>query len=642
MRFFLRFWENLNQRYRFVWEWIVIIGWAVWIGRNYLDPNPRVWPWGAEFPMVVLPHYIWSLLTRCGDCILWNGFINGGYPAFAELHGAPLHPFTILTTLLQGPINGVKTNLILHLALAGFAQWWLARSLNLSLVPRLWSAMMAVAGGHLAGRMELGLFPLVMSTASASLVLAAGLDLVLKKTNRAVVGFGLTLTFLLLSGQGYLQIGMLVTLLPAFLVFLLDDRFRLNALAGKFLLGGVLAILLSAVFLVPLLHFLPNFAKDTDAYFTTTQPLEYLPLNLVVREDAFYRSNVLGKQPYPYLYSNYIGWVAVGLALGRLFRPPSGEKRKLYFFFLLALILVFLAASAISLKVIFSLAPEFLSGIRNPPLIAGLAVPLILALAAWALNDLLSHSMPKLTLSWSPDFSFNVNLFWVVIAIPLLWSLKSAHDFSRLWLVTTPAGKDLPEVLQSMRTPSAQWIRMPLGEHFWQPDIAELGLKLTGFARPWHWKNRWMPEPHLEGARSEEAVNLPVYVRSVEGIHILAFPQNEYAFVQSGNLQQACQAKALGGHISVTCRNDQPGTLMVLENYFSGWSAQCNGERLTLDRQSPWLSIWLPAGNHECQFNYRPWDVYVGMLLNLGGIGLAVYLWRKPEQQAEKEQANAT
>lgn len=637
MDWFKKLKEIAGRRPAYLLEWALIIGWAVWVGRNYLDANPRMWPWGAEFPMVVLPNYIWTLLSRCGDCVFWNGYINGGYPAFAELHGAPLHPLTIITTLLQGPINGVKTNLILHLALAGFAQWWLARSLNLSLVPRLWGALMAVAGGHLAARMELGLFPLVMSTASASLVLAAGLDLAIKKNTRAAIGLGVCLTLLILSGQGYLQIGILVTLLPAFLIFLLNERFRFNSLTGLFVLAGGLAVLLSATFLVPLLHFLPSFAKDGDAYFTTTQPLEYLPLNLVIRDDGFYRLMTLGKQPYPYLYANYIGWFAVLLALGRLFHPPAAEKRRLYFFFLTSLILVFLAASAISLKLVFSLTPEFLIGIRNPPLIAGLVVPLVLALACWALDDLLKQNMPSLTLSWSPHFSIGVNLFWVVIAFPLLWSLKTTHDFARYWLVTTPAGSDLPVVLQSMTTSSTQWIRMPLGEHFWQPDIADLRMKLTGFPRPWHWKNRLMPEPHLEGVRFEDAVNLPEYVRTVEGIRILSFPQNQYAFVQSGNRQKACAAQALGGHITVTCRDAPAGRLVVMENYFSGWTAQCDGQRVALDPQSPWLSVWLPAGEHECRFNYRPWDVYVGLLLSLIGIGAVVYLWRKSDVKAVAE-----
>ncbi|GIV63432.1 MAG: hypothetical protein KatS3mg045_0771 [Bellilinea sp.] len=103
---------------------------------------------------------------------------------------------------------------------------------------------------------------------------------------------------------------------------------------------------------------------------------------------------------------------------------------------------------------------------------------------------------------------------------------------------------------------------------------------------------------------------------------------------------EACQAHALGGQITVNCQNSLPGNLVVMENYFSGWSVQCDGQKLALDTQSPWLSIWLPAGKHECQFNYRPWDVYVGMLLNLSGFGLLVYLWRKPEGETGQERVD--
>lgn len=173
---------------------------------------------------------------------------------------------------------------------------------------------------------------------------------------------------------------------------------------------------------------------------------------------------------------------------------------------------------------------------------------------------------------------------------------------------------------------------MPLGEHFWQPDIGELGLKLTGSSRPWHWKNRYLPEPYLEGSRTEESTQLPEYIRTIESIHILAFPQNEYAFVQSENRQSVCSAQANGGHIRVNCENNFAGQLVVMENYFPGWVARCNSERLVLDPRSAWLTVWLPAGNNECQFNYRPWDVYVGLFLTLIGIGLAVFLWRKAEQ----------
>jgi hypothetical protein len=46
-----------------------------------------------------------------------------GVPAFVELHGAPLHPLVILTTLLWGAVNGAKLTVLACLALAGLAEW---------------------------------------------------------------------------------------------------------------------------------------------------------------------------------------------------------------------------------------------------------------------------------------------------------------------------------------------------------------------------------------------------------------------------------------------------------------------------------------------------------------------------------------
>jgi hypothetical protein len=253
------------------------------------------------------------------------------------------------------------------------------------------------------------------------------------------------------------------------------------------------------------------------------------------------------------------------------------------------------------------------------------------------LDDLLKQNLLSLTLDWQPHFSLRINLIWVLMAVPLIWSLKSVNDFSRYWLVTTTAEKEWRGVLQNIQTPSAQWIQMPFGEHFWQPDAAELGVKLTGVFRPWHWKEREIPLARLEGVRFDDAIASPGYIRTVGGIHILSNPQNQYAFVESGDTRKACAAQALGGHITVTCRDAPAGRLVVMENYFSGWTAQCDGQRVALDPQSPWLSVWLPAGEHECRFNYRPWDVYLGMLLSLIGIGAVVYLWRKADAEVVRE-----
>ncbi len=112
------------------------------------------------------------------------------------------------------------------------------------------------------------------------------------------------------------------------------------------------------------------------------------------------------------------------------------------------------------------------------------------------------------------------------------------------------------------------------------------------------------------------------------GIHIVAHPENEYAYVQTGKLVVACQAHALGGTIDVVCPASGAGQLVVHEFYYSGWTAWRDGARTPL-LFSQWLSVDAPAGQHVYSFRYRPWDVWVGILFSLAGLAACVALWRK-------------
>jgi hypothetical protein len=49
----------------------------------------------------------------------------------------------------------------------------------------------------------------------------------------------------------------------------------------------------------------------------------------------------------------------------------------------------------------------------------------------------------------------------------------------------------------------------------------------------------------------------------------------------------------------------------------------------------PWLATFAPAGLHQYEFRYRPWDIWVGLLFTVGGIGLALWMWRHPEKPQE-------
>ena len=120
-------------------------------------------------------HFVWDRVSQCGLCALWNGNARGGYPAFAEVQDAALHPVVIVASLTLGAINGAKVGFIAILfIMAGIVrQWWFARELGLRTLARLWSGAMAVAAGNLSGRMEDGVYAVVVSTAAAALTLPA-------------------------------------------------------------------------------------------------------------------------------------------------------------------------------------------------------------------------------------------------------------------------------------------------------------------------------------------------------------------------------------------------------------------------------------------------------------------------------------
>jgi hypothetical protein len=211
-------------------------------------------------------HYIWQLLGECGGCIYWNGFTNGGAPAFVDIHSAWLHPIVALSTLIWGEINGAKATIIAALIMAAIAQWYLAKVLNHGTTARVWSACIAVAGGHLAGRMENGSVPLLFSTAACSLVIPFAVDLVWNKHRKAAIGLGVTLGLALLAGQGYLQLGLMFSLISLIVIWQDNNQGKRLSLLRYFLLAGVLAFLISAILWVPFIHFLPNWTKYGDIF----------------------------------------------------------------------------------------------------------------------------------------------------------------------------------------------------------------------------------------------------------------------------------------------------------------------------------------------------------------------------------------
>ncbi|HLE29500.1 MAG TPA: hypothetical protein VI793_15345, partial [Anaerolineales bacterium] len=540
-----------------------------------------------------------------------------------------LHPLVMITTLFLGVINGAKVALVICLGLAGLAQWWLARILKLGRTARLWSALLIVVGGHLAPRMATGQFATILATATSSLALVAAIDLGVTGQRRATLVLAIVGALVILSGHGYVQLS-LISWAPALLFFVLDKSLRPRPVWKEYALAVSLSLLLACVILVPMLHFLPNFAKDTDPDFGRAQPLEYIPLNLVTRDWGFMHAAILGKFDAPELFALYIGWVPVLMAFLCL-RYARREDYPVLLCLTIGFVMSMLMASALPLRWVVKFAP-FFAGFRHPSLMAVLAVPALVALAAYGLDKILSQEWPQIVFSM-PSSSLKllpISSAWILL-LPLLWGLSTAYSVTQFF-VGAQRVSDLygyyEQVIRDLKEPGLQWVAPPLGEHFLVEPAVQLGLKLTNVAFPQWWKDRSLPAPRLVISRSGDYPGAEVVTR-LNDIPVYWYNDRTYAYVDADSQVFPCQASGQGGDLTVRCSNAQAGKLIVQEYTWVGWQVWRDQSPTSL-LSGDWLSADAPAGEHVYQFRYRPWDVAVGLSVTLIGISLVVWLWLHP------------
>lgn len=625
------------QRKLAIGEWGVIILWAVWLGRNFFHNNIIDW---FDWQLNVQSYFAWERFSQCGVCVLWNGSFNGGAPLFADLLVALAHPLTIVLVLLAGAINGSKLLAVFALILAGLAQWYWAKVLRLGVVARLWSAFLAVVGGHLMGRFESGLIEVVFSTASFSLVIALAIDLAETGRRRVAVGLGIFTGLAFLSGQGYMQLAFLLGVCPALLILLFDKKLVLRPVWREFAWAAGIAVLLSAILWLPFLHAFRDISKPTFAIDNNeVQLLGYQPLNLIIRDYDYYYSDFLKKTPWPRMTVNYIGWIPIIAALFA-WRLIPRSRLQVVLFFLASIFLIYSMSSAALLKKLASwippLEPILFLG-RFPALIANLAVPFILAFAAWGVDILLKSKWLKFELHFSDEDRFKFNLAWVM-TIPLIWSVWNVYDFVKPWLEigAAPDEASVYEIVTQIKPDTVQWVELPLGDWIFGIVAMENDVKLINAYSLWGRKGRTPPPPSLRVSRDPADRSDPNYIGSVEYVNLYSYPDQYYAYVEINDEHVPCQAKAMGGNIDVECQTDAPGQLVVMENSWSGWKVKMDGVKTPLS-SSPWLSTEAPAGSHSYEFRYRPWNVPLGGALSLAGVGLAIQLWRAESKKTKQK-----
>jgi hypothetical protein len=626
----------LEKRWTLLLEIVLIVAWAIVAGRQYLDFDPATWLYGSDYPLQILDYYVWDTLKECGACVFWNGFVSGGWPAFGDYFGGHLHPLVVLSALLLGAIQGSKVIVVAAMMMAGIAQWWLARVMGLGVTARLWAAGLAVIGGHLSGRMDMGLVIMMFSIASTSLVLAPLVEFGVSGRQRPAIWLGVCVGLALLSGQGYMQLGMVFALAPAALILFWGEPLRRMQTRLTGLLAGGLAVLVSAVNLLPLARFWGNIDKAGDPYFAGAQPVAFIPLNMLIADYGFYTTEALQKKPFPAFYMNFIGWIPVALALLTIFWVPR-KARRVWFFFIGAILLVYLASSGSLFRILVADLP-FLSGARHPALISPLSVPLVLGLAAWGLDLLIQRlKLPQFS-RYMLRQGYPNTVAMLLLGGVLLFGLSSVYQFSQRWqpvaipVMRREAAEAITTILEA-EGKASEWIQYPPGDLQLATVLVDAGFKVnidTGH-RNAGWRGRSLPPAYLAVEKGVLAQDTPG-LAAVVGIDysLLIQPENQYAQVVSVQGNTPCTPTVLGGKIDVICSAPTNGTLVVHENMLEGWRAWRDGEPVTLASEQ-WLTVEAPAGAHTYQFRYQPWDAIAGLILSCLGSVLAVGLALRPD-----------
>jgi hypothetical protein len=634
MNAFARWTESLKlvsvQKLLFLLELILIVGWAIWVGRGMLNFNESHIPPGREYGMAVSTHHFWTFVQSCGWCALWDGSQIGGFPALANVYAAVIHPVTMVTTLIWGVVNGSKMIVVLSLIFAGLAQWWLAAELHVGWLARLWSALLAVVGGHLAGKLDLGVVDLVLSTALSSFVFPAVLMLRHRQDWRSTVVLALVVASSILAGQGYVQIFLLLTL-PAFGFLLLGPDWKLSPLWKKYAAAAGLAVMIGATLILPVVHNGWNIHKELNPSFSTVQPLKFSLLNFVVDDFEYFTTDALGKAGIPSLYINFIGWLPLILGIFAVGAARDVDRR--HVFYLAASATIIIALVDVTLLQALARWMPFIASVRFPTFALGIAVTPILGLAAYGLEQVVKRvQWPFLAIgvgSQGGTRTLSIPLS-LILLIPLALAVRQPYAFGRTALTVQPTAPETMMRLADMRTESLQWVLPIFGEHFWKEPAVRLGLKITSSSLPFWTGAKHYPEPYYELTRGplENPDEDIVLVKQYENEFLYQYPDVQYAVVidSQGNATP-CPATGTGGEIDVTCNAPAGGRLVVHENAWSAWKLWVDEKRAELMDSDGWLAAKAPAGKHTFTFRYRPWDVPLGLFVTAVGLALCGWLW---------------
>ena len=592
---------------------------------------------GNEIAVHIAGLYGWENLKRCGLCFYWDSSSAGGGPMYGDPYTSAFHPFVAAATLLTNPLVASNLTVIFSGGLLALAGLLYARLYLYAKLPTVWLVTMLVVGGHFTGRLDIGSIGLPLSIASFCLAVVVFLRWVDQPNVARAVQLVLAVGGLFLAGQGYLQLMFVLSLLPlGYYAWrrVPTDKFIYTALGCGIALG-----ILMLPMAIAYAQNSPYMTKEGDADLLSVQPLGYYLMNLVIDDKDFFYLSTLSRQTYPYLYSMYIGYVTVLMALWGSFRSIqvtsatnektilpalAAEQSVVWVWGVISIISMLLVSGTFqrfAMWLNIGIIVDFIVYLRNVVVVGAVLAIALIMLSAHGLRMIL-NDMNTSDARTSSETAQRGNVYRWVITFVLMYQILAALSYSKKFVNVSPPDFRSTAAIAYLRTQPFGFVETQDNLQF--NELVAANLKsATKLFYPY----RVAPKSDLFATyriTSEEMKesdgwfvaqsfpNIKVYKRLTGMTPYIQYDSDLEAAMRE------CTFSVQAGNIDATCNTTADQVLIIHEYAFPGWEASVDGQKRSLDRIG-FLTADISSGTHTISFRYRPWALIVSSILSLIG-----------------------
>jgi hypothetical protein len=642
-------------------EWLVLVVVVFAYASQLLSTHPNLSITGKEFETHAARMSLFiEWFVQGADFPLWNPVMGFGRSLIADPFLFIFNPFASLPMLILGVLNGAQLAVFINFIIAATGVWTIGKLLGFHWPVRLWSSLMYMMSGALAGHLTIGQIQLTFALGWLPWSLAGVLAVIKHPSRRTLAAASLAQACFFFCGNLYYQAYASMCFLIIVIAYGVEWRsLRLNRKVITYIpLLALLSLGLIAIQFLPQLASLPSirnfggYAPD-DAEFFGSQLPEHALLNYVVSDYEFATSATLGKVPFLQESYRYIGLSPFVLLL---FIVPAfrGERRREIIVFA-ACFLLMLAWTGLRYTFVQDLYRAFpiLHQFRWPGRALSVGGLFIILLGGYGLNWLWEWATANRS-RWSlrdrrgarmlnlpPRLALaTFVLVGIVMSVQHLFKTNSVYVYldryeepyvgeGLAWLRSQDTDEyavgNSPGIASDYALEAYQLhLRFLHITDGWAPapPPATLGPAFVLRLQPRYWAI-WEIEKLIEKQAQ--------FVRQFGGMQIWRIPDAfPYAFtlpadrlyedapeIDPSEVEPAANVqRAWPNRIAVETQVDRASVLVLSESWFVGWNVWIDEQPAPLESVSGYIAVHLEPGRHSVRFAYDPPAFKIGALIS--------------------------